>query len=117
MPLPRSHCTLLGLPHPPSSAEAHGKIERFHRTMATEWAFARHYKSEQARQTVLPGWSHTYNHNRQHSAIGRNVPLQSLDQGTAPPTAPSHRFTGYRPPPSSETTSANSSTASGWPSK
>lgn len=74
-------CTELGVkpkhtrPYPP---QTNGKIERFHRTMAAEWAFARHYQSEHARRTALPGWMHTYNHHRQHSAIGRNVPFSRL---------------------------------------
>ncbi|WP_458683790.1 integrase core domain-containing protein [Prescottella equi] len=53
----------------------HRSIERFRRTMAAEWVFARHYQSEIARRAALPGWLHTYNHHRQHSAIGRNVPF------------------------------------------
>ncbi|CAM2816685.1 Integrase catalytic domain-containing protein [Prescottella defluvii] len=28
--------------------QTNGKIERFHRTMAAQWALARHYQSEQA---------------------------------------------------------------------
>ncbi|WP_027503293.1 integrase core domain-containing protein, partial [Rhodococcus sp. UNC363MFTsu5.1] len=62
----------------PYRPQTNGKIERFHRTMAAEWAFARHYQSEQARRTALPGWLHTYNHHRQHSAIGRHVPFSRL---------------------------------------
>ena len=62
----------------PYRPQTNGKIERFHRTMALEWAFSRHYTSEQARRTALPGWLHTYNHHRQHSAIGRNVPFSRL---------------------------------------
>ncbi|TQF65405.1 IS481 family transposase, partial [Rhodococcus spelaei] len=33
---------------------------------------------EQARRSALSGWLHTYNHHRQHSAIGRNVPFSRL---------------------------------------
>ncbi|WP_043660094.1 IS481 family transposase, partial [Nocardia thailandica] len=55
----------------PYRPQTNGKIERFHRTMAAEWAFARHYRSEQARRAALPAWLHTYNHHRQHTAIGR----------------------------------------------
>jgi len=42
--------------------QTNGKIERFHRTMAAEWAFSRHYHSERARRSALTGWLHTYNH-------------------------------------------------------
>ncbi|MEH3076285.1 MAG: IS481 family transposase [Quadrisphaera sp.] len=62
----------------PYRPQTNGKIERFHRTMAAEWAFARHYRSELARRKALPGWLHTYNHHRLHSAIGGAVPYSRL---------------------------------------
>lgn len=62
----------------PYRPQTNGKIERFHRTMAAEWAFARHYRSEQARRAALPAWLHTYNHHRQHTAIGRKAPITRL---------------------------------------
>ncbi|WP_159931038.1 MULTISPECIES: IS481 family transposase, partial [Nocardia] len=62
----------------PYRPQTNGKIERFHRTMAAEWAFARHYRSEQARRAALPAWLHTYNHHRQHTAIGRQTPISRL---------------------------------------
>lgn len=74
-------CTELGVKPKhtrPYRSQTNGKIERFHRTMAAEWAFARHYQSEHARRTAMPGWLHTNNHHRQHSAIGRNVPFIRL---------------------------------------
>lgn len=58
--------------------QTNGKIERFHRTMAAEWAFARHYPNEQTRRSALPAWLHTYNHHRQHSAIGKIPPITRL---------------------------------------
>lgn len=48
------------------------------RTMANEWAFARHYRDERTRRSALPGWLHTYNHQRQHSAIGKVPPITRL---------------------------------------
>ncbi|RDI41157.1 IS481 family transposase, partial [Nocardia mexicana] len=62
----------------PYRPQTNGKIERFHRTLAIEWAFARHYQSEQARRAALPAWLHTYNHHRQHTAIGRRTPISRL---------------------------------------
>ena len=43
-----------------------------------EWAFARHYTNEQTRRSALPAWLHTYNHHRQHSAIGKVPPITRL---------------------------------------
>jgi transposase InsO family protein len=58
--------------------QTNGKIERFHRTMAAEWAFARHYPKERTRRSALPAWLHTYKHHRQHSAIGKVPPITRL---------------------------------------
>jgi len=73
----RSHawkeaCTELDIVHKrtrPYRPQTNGKIERFHRTLADGWAYARFYDSEAARRAALPGWIHFYNHHRIHSAI------------------------------------------------
>lgn len=62
----------------PYRPQTNGKIERFHRTMASEWAFARHYPNERTRRSALPAWLHTYNYHRQHSAIGKVPPITRL---------------------------------------
>lgn len=62
----------------PYRPQTNGKIERFHRTLASGWAFAEHYKSETARRRALPGWLHQYNHHRPHSAIGKVPPITRL---------------------------------------
>ena len=62
----------------PYRHQTNGKVERFHRTMAAEWAFARHYRTEADRRRALPGWLHTYNHHRLHSAIGGHPPITRL---------------------------------------
>jgi len=54
----------------PYRPQTNGKIERFHRTLADGWAYARFYGSETERRAALPGWIHFYNHHRHHSAIG-----------------------------------------------
>ena len=54
----------------PYRPQTNGKIERFHRTLADGWAYARHYTSDADRRAALPGWLHFYNHHRIHSAIG-----------------------------------------------
>ncbi|WP_374026287.1 IS481 family transposase [Mycobacterium sp. HNNTM2301] len=74
-------CTELNILHKrtrPYRPQTNGKIERFHRTMAAEWAFTRHYPNERTRRSALPAWLHTYNHHRQHSAIGKVPPITRL---------------------------------------
>jgi len=69
----RDTCTALAIvprrtrPYRP---QTNGKIERFHRTLADGWAYARFYRSEAERRSTLPNWIHFYNHHRTHSAIG-----------------------------------------------
>ena len=66
-------CTELGITAKrtrPYRPQTNGKIERFHRTLADGWAYAKLYTSETERRDALPGWIHFYNHHRVHSAIG-----------------------------------------------
>jgi transposase InsO family protein len=82
----RSHawhdaCTALGITHKrtrPYRPQTNGKIERFHRTLADGWAYARLYNSEAERRAALPGWIHFYNHHRTHSAIS-GTPISRLN--------------------------------------
>jgi transposase InsO family protein len=62
----------------PYRPQTNGKIERFHRTLADGWAYAQLYQSTQHRNATLPGWLHTYNHHRAHSAIGGQPPVTRL---------------------------------------
>ena len=62
----------------PYRPQTNGKIERFHRTMADGWAYARHYTSETERRQALASWLHEYNHHRPHSAIGAKPPISRL---------------------------------------
>jgi transposase-like protein len=55
-----------------------GKVERFNRTLLTEWAYARPYRSEQARRAALPTWLHRYNHHRPHTALGGQPPASRV---------------------------------------
>ncbi|MFI5497408.1 IS481 family transposase, partial [Actinoplanes sp. NPDC051859] len=54
----------------PYRPQTNGKVERFHRTLTDEWAYAKAYTSENARRRALPRFLHTYNHHRHHTAIG-----------------------------------------------
>jgi transposase InsO family protein len=62
----------------PYRPQTNGKIERFHRTMADGWAFARMFTTESARRKALPAWLHEYNHHRPHTAIGSHPPISRL---------------------------------------
>jgi transposase InsO family protein len=62
----------------PYRPQTNGKIERFHRTLADGWAFAKLYTSEKARRAALPSFLHDYNHHRPHTAIGKQAPITRL---------------------------------------
>jgi transposase InsO family protein len=77
----RDTCAALGITHKrtrPYRPQTNGKIERFHRTLADGWAYARLYDSDTARRAALPAWLHFYNHHRVHSAIGGQPPISRL---------------------------------------
>ena len=58
----------------PYRPQTNGKVERFHRTLADEWAYARLYRSDTERCDEFPNWLHTYNHHRGHTALGGQPP-------------------------------------------
>ncbi|PPG39580.1 IS481 family transposase [Pseudoclavibacter sp. RFBA6] len=62
----------------PYRPQTNGKIERFHRTLAEGWDYARHYPNETTRRSALPAWLHTYNHHRLHTGIGKTTPISRL---------------------------------------
>jgi transposase InsO family protein len=77
----RETCASLGITPKrtrPYRPQTNGKIERFHRTLADGWAYARFYQSTDQRDTALPEWLHYYNHHRAHSAIGGQPPITRL---------------------------------------
>jgi len=58
--------------------QTNGKVERFNRTLLTDWAYAKAYRSESARRAALPRWLHTYNHHRPHSSLGGRPPASRV---------------------------------------
>ena len=58
----------------PYRPQTNGKVERFHRTLADEWAYARLYRSDTERCDEFTVWLHTYNHHRGHTALGGQPP-------------------------------------------
>jgi transposase InsO family protein len=62
----------------PYRPQTNGKIERFHRTLAFEWAYAHHYSSDHARAATYQDWIHSYNHHRPHTGIGGKSPINRV---------------------------------------
>jgi transposase InsO family protein len=63
----------------PYRPQSNGKVERFNRTMLDEWAYQRPYQSNEERAAALPGWLHTYNHHRAHTALGGHPPITRIN--------------------------------------
>ena len=59
----------------PYRPQTNGKVERFNRTLADEWAYVRVYRSNAARTQALDRFLHTYNHHRGHTALGGQPPI------------------------------------------
>jgi transposase InsO family protein/transposase-like protein len=62
----------------PYRPRTNGKVERFHQTMAREWAYGLAYRSHRHRNAALPHWLETYNHRRPHSSIGGRPPISRV---------------------------------------
>jgi transposase InsO family protein len=55
-----------------------GKVERFNRTLQTEWAYRQVFESNEARSAALPDFLDRYNHRRRHHALGGHPPISRL---------------------------------------
>jgi transposase InsO family protein len=71
-------CRRLGIRHlrtRPHRPQTNGKAERFIRTLLAGWAYGAIYRSSHERTATLDGWLWHYNHQRRHSALGRQPPV------------------------------------------
>jgi transposase InsO family protein len=55
-----------------------GKVERFNRTLQTEWAYRQPFTTNADRTAALDTWLEHYNTRRRHSALGGQPPLSLL---------------------------------------
>jgi transposase InsO family protein len=58
--------------------QPNGKVERFHQTMAREWAYGLSYRSSRHRAAALPHWLRYYNERRPHSSLGGLPPVSRV---------------------------------------
>ncbi len=62
----------------PYRPRTNGKVERFHQTMAREWAYGLVYRSHEERARALPHWLDHYNCGRPHSSLGDRPPISRV---------------------------------------
>ncbi len=62
----------------PYRPRTNGKVERFHQTMAREWAYGVSYRSSRDRAAALPHWLHHYNTARPHSSLRGRPPISRV---------------------------------------
>jgi transposase InsO family protein len=55
-----------------------GKVERFNRTLQTEWAYRHVFTSNDERTQALGPWLENYNTRRRHHALGGQPPISRL---------------------------------------
>jgi len=55
-----------------------GKVERFNRTLQSEWAYRAVFHSNDERTRALAPWLEHYNTRRRHSALGGLPPISRL---------------------------------------
>ena len=55
-----------------------GKVERYNRTLQTEWAYRQPFTTNTQRSAALAPWLEHYNNHRRHSALGGHPPINRL---------------------------------------
>ena len=76
-----AHLVELGAKHRkirPHCPWQNGKVERFNRTLQSEWAYRRVFTTNTERSEALAPWLEHYNTQRRHSAIGGQPPISRL---------------------------------------
>jgi transposase InsO family protein len=63
---------------PKRRPQPNGKVERFHQTMAREWAYGVRYRTSRHRAAALPHWLTYYNQHRPHSSLGSRPPISRV---------------------------------------
>jgi transposase InsO family protein len=58
--------------------QTNGKVERFHKTLLEEWAYARPYRSNTERRRAFRRWLRSYNHRRPHTSLDGLTPMTVL---------------------------------------
>ena len=62
----------------PYRPQTNGKVKRFNRTLAREWAYAHTYTSQTQREAAYQTWLHHYNHHRPHTALNGQTPASRV---------------------------------------
>jgi len=62
----------------PYRPRANGKVERFHQTMAPEWAYGLAYRTHRHRNAALPHWLNNCNTRRPHSSLTDRPPISRV---------------------------------------
>lgn len=73
-----SHLDIRHVRTRPRRPQTNGKAERFIGTLQREWAYARLFRSNEARLASLPGWVDAYNRRRPHAGLDGQTPMAVL---------------------------------------
>ena len=65
----------------PYRPQTNGKVERYHRTLAREWAYRQAWNSNEQRSLALPTFLHRYNYARPHTALAGKPPITRTHAG------------------------------------